>query len=203
MKIGIDIDGVLTDIERYIVDYGTKYCYENNITIDIKNVEYDEMKTFNWNERQAMKFWNEYLEDYVKNCKPRTYAVEVINKLRKNNEIYLITARNEYGLPMEDSKKMPEFTKKWLEDNEIYYDKLVFKPDSEKLEYCLENNIDIMIEDSPNNIKNISEKMKVMCYNCMYNEDIEGKNIIRVYSWYDILSKLEIGDRSFFLDFRN
>ena len=26
MRIGIDIDGVLTDIERFVADYMTKYC---------------------------------------------------------------------------------------------------------------------------------------------------------------------------------
>lgn len=191
MKIGIDIDGVLTDIERYILDCGTKYCYENNMQIDLKNINYDEMKTFNWNEKQALKFWNDYLVDYVKNYKPRDYAVEVINKLKKDNEIYIITARNDYGMPKVDSGKMPEFTKNWLEENKIYYDKLVFKPDCEKLDYCLENGIDVMIEDSPNNIINISKQVPVICYNCEYNTKVSGNNIIRAYSWYDILSKIE------------
>ena len=192
MKIGIDIDGVLTDIEKYICDYGTKFCYENNIPINIEHIYYDERKLFGWDKEQDTKFWNDYLENYVKNSKPRDCTVEVINKLKEHNEIYLITARNDYGLPLEDREKMPEFTKKWLEDNKIYYDKLVFKPDSEKLDYCLENGIDVMIEDSPNNVKNISSKMKVMCYNCMYNEGIEGENIIRVYGWYDILEKMSM-----------
>ena len=160
MKIGIDIDGVLTDIEKYICDYGTKFCYENNIPINIEHIYYDERKLFGWDKEQDTKFWNDYLENYVKNSKPRDCAVEVINKLKEHNK--------------------------------IYYDKLVFKPDSEKLDYCLENGIDVMIEDSPNNVKNISSKMKVMCYNCMYNADIEGENIIRVYGWYDILEKMSM-----------
>ena len=29
MKIGIDIDGVLTDIEKWQLDYGSKFYYEN------------------------------------------------------------------------------------------------------------------------------------------------------------------------------
>ena len=28
MKIGIDIDGVLTDVEQWQLDYGSKYYYE-------------------------------------------------------------------------------------------------------------------------------------------------------------------------------
>ena len=28
MRIGIDIDGVLTDVERWQLDYGSKFYYE-------------------------------------------------------------------------------------------------------------------------------------------------------------------------------
>ena len=31
MKIGIDIDGVLTDLVTFHLDYGIKYAYENNL----------------------------------------------------------------------------------------------------------------------------------------------------------------------------
>ena len=31
MNIGVDIDGVLTDMERMAIDYGTKMCVEKNI----------------------------------------------------------------------------------------------------------------------------------------------------------------------------
>ena len=36
MKIGIDIDGVLTDIEQWQLDYGSKFYYEN-YGLEIKN----------------------------------------------------------------------------------------------------------------------------------------------------------------------
>ena len=50
-----------------------------------------------------------------------------------------------------------------------------------------------MIEDSPINIKNISSKIKVIKFDCQYNKDINGENIITAYSWYhiyDIIKKL-------------
>ena len=31
MRVGIDIDGVLTNIEQFVIDYISKYCVENNI----------------------------------------------------------------------------------------------------------------------------------------------------------------------------
>ena len=36
MKIGIDIDGVLTDIEQWQLDYGSKFYYEK-YGLEIKN----------------------------------------------------------------------------------------------------------------------------------------------------------------------
>ena len=81
---------------------------------------------------------------------------------------------------------------KWLEKNNIQYDKLIFTDDSKKLEECIKNNVKIMIEDNPKNIMNISKKVTVIKYNCRYNEKIEEKNIINAYSWYhiyDIISR--------------
>ena len=187
MKIGIDIDGVLIDLERYVIDYGTKMCVEKQWKINLKLDEYFEKERFFWTDEQEEEFWNTYLEDYVLKTNPREFSKEVIEKLRKeNNKIYIITARNEEGLPPESYGRMQEFTKKWLLDNGIEYDELIFASDAEKLEQCMKNDIDIMIEDYPNNILNISNKIKVIKYDCQYNKDVKGKNIITAYSWYHI-----------------
>ena len=37
MRIGIDIDGVLTNIEQFVLDYLSKYCVENNIEYNISS----------------------------------------------------------------------------------------------------------------------------------------------------------------------
>ena len=187
MNIGIDIDGVLTDIDKFILEYGSKFCIEENIPLKINVGKYDEIETFNWNEEQFQKFWNQYLVYYVKEYKPRIFAQEVILKLKqKGNNIYIITARDETGMPKKHYGKMQEYTKKWLEENNIKYDKLIFAADDKKLEQCIENNVDVMIEDSPANIRNISSKIPVIKFNCKYNENIEKENIITAYSWYHI-----------------
>ena len=70
---------------------------------------------------------------------------------------------------------------------------MIFARDEEKISQCLENNVDVMIEDSPRNIKDISRKVKVIKYYCKYNEDVEGANIITAYSLlhiYDLVNKL-------------
>ena len=187
MNIGIDIDGVLTDLERATIDFGTKMCIEQNWPITMDLSKYWEVEAFGWTSEQADKFWNKYLVEYVIQSPARRFAKEIISKLREEgNNIYSITARDESGMPPEYYGKMQELTRGWLEKYEIEYDKLIFAKDSEKLEKCLENNVDIMIEDSPRNIRNISSKVKVIKFDCQYNKDVIGSNIINAYSWYHI-----------------
>lgn len=191
MRIGIDIDGVITDIERFIADYGTKYCVENNLPINIKVGEYDEFKTFNWSEEQGIKFWNEHIIYYATKYPAREFAAEVIQKLKKDgHEIYIVTARNDYGVPKEYIGKMKDFVSQWLKDNNISYDKIIYTEGS-KLPYCVGNYIELMIEDCDKNVKEISTKIPVLCFDCQYNKNIEGENITRVYSWYDVYSKIK------------
>lgn len=187
MNIGIDIDGVLTDLERATIDFGTKMCIEENWPITMDLSKYWEVEAFGWTSEQADKFWNKYLVEYVTQSPARRFAKEIISKLREEgNNIYIITARDESGMPPEYYGKMQQLTREWLEKYEIEYDKLIFAKDSEKLEKCLENNVDIMIEDSPRNIRNISSKVKVIKFDCQYNKDVIGSNIINAYSWYHI-----------------
>lgn len=189
MKIGIDIDGVLTNMYAALIDNATKFCYQNNIKYNINQSEYNESKMFNISKDDTEKFWNWYLGEYSKHYPIREHAAEVIEEISQNNEIYIITARNEEGLSLDLYGTMQKMVKKWLKVNKIKYNKIIFT--QEKLKACIENNIDIMIEDSPLNIKSIAPSIKVLCYDAPYNKETEGKNIIRVYSWYDILQQIE------------
>ena len=187
MNIGIDIDGVLTDLEKAIIDFGTKMSVEEKWPIKIDVSKYWEVEALEWTQEQADKFWNKYLVEYVVESKPRMFSEEIIEMLKKEeNNIYIITARNEYGMPPEYYGKMQELTREWLKNQDIKYDKLIFARDSEKLHQCIENNVDIMIEDSPSNIQNISTKIKVIKFDCQYNKQVNGENIITAYSWYHI-----------------
>ena len=191
MRIGIDIDGVLTDIEKFIYEYGIKFCTENNLAYNLNVKEYDEDKMLGISNENADKFWNKYLKYYATEYRTRDFAAEVISKLKEEgHEIYIVTARNEDGLLGEDHGKMKEFVSKWLERNNIKYDKIVYTEGS-KLPYCVGNYIEMMIEDAPKNVIEISSKIPVLCFNNNYNAKVEGSNITRVYSWYDVYNKIK------------
>lgn len=187
MNIGMDIDGVLTDMERIITYFATKMCVEEDWPININTGEYLEMKAFNWSQEQVAKFWEKYYVKYVTESEPRMFVPEVIEKLQQEgNKIYFITARNGAGLPKEYHGKIQELTSNWLKTHDIKYEKLIFASNEEKLHRCIENNIHVMIEDSPSNIEYISKQIKVIKFDCQYNKHVNNENVITAYSWYHI-----------------
>lgn len=194
MNIGIDIDGVLTDIEQWQLDYASKFYYEKYNMDIINSKGYFTNEFYNVPIEFDDEFWAEYFKDYSLNIKVRKFASEVIKKLKnEGNTIYIITARSGYSYKSKEiltDAESNQIVKNWLKENEIYYDKLIFSPE-DKLEICKQNNIDVMIEDKPENINTISTQIPVICFNAGYNEQCNGKNIIRCYSWYDIYAKIK------------
>lgn len=97
MRIGIDIDGVLTDVERWQLDYGSKFYYERYQKEIVDFEGYDTNQIFNVDDKLDEEFWREYFKEYSLNVEARKFANEVIDKLKQEgNEIYIITARGSF-----------------------------------------------------------------------------------------------------------
>ncbi len=195
MNIGIDIDGVLTNLEDYIETVGKKYMIENNLGFD------DTMNTNTiygfLSKEDSHQFWDMHWEKYATTIKPRKNASKVIKKLKNNeNKIIIITARTydsqivKHGVKRQ--KNMEELIIKWLDKNSIKYDKIVFS-NLNKLKDCLDNKIDIMIEDSVSNIEQLKDYMKIICFDAKYNRSYTNSQIYRANSWdniYNIINKV-------------
>ena len=193
MRIGIDIDGVLTDVERWQLDYGSKFYYERYKKEIVDFEGYDTNQIFNVDDKLDEEFWREYFKEYSLNVEARKFANEVIDKLKQDgHQIYIITARGSFLSHSADVMSIEEnqqIVLNWLKNNHINYDKIIFSPE-DKLDICKENNIDLMIEDKVDNINKISKIIPVICFHAGYNKDCKNSNIIRCYSWYDIYSKI-------------
>ncbi len=184
MKIGIDIDGVLTDFETWQLETGEKFFSQYGKTIKNRKGN-DTMDIFDTDEETNKLFWDRHLFDYAENEPARENAAEIIKKLSQDNhQILIITSRScsKRQLPVKD--RMRKTVKWWLENNDIYYDQLIFA--NNKLKTCLDNQIDVMIEDSDYHVMPISEKLPVICFNAGYNEHCQGENIFRVDDWRQI-----------------
>lgn len=94
MNIGIDIDGVLTNDDEYIMDTTTKYVFENKLEGFEDPYSY-EYRKFNWTKEILDDYRKEYFWNYIENEPARKYASEVIKKLKEEgNHIYIITSRH-------------------------------------------------------------------------------------------------------------
>ena len=70
------------------------------------------------------------------------------------------------------------------------YDEIIFS-EEDKSSYIREKKIDIMIEDSPQNLKQLSKLTKMICYDWKYNKGIENENIYRCNNWHEIYAKIK------------
>lgn len=195
MNIGIDIDGVLTDLENYIGTVGKEYTIENNLGFD------DSMNTNTihgfLSKEDSKRFWDTHWENYASTIKVRKNASNIIEKLKNDgNKIIIITARTYDSQIIKNGfkrhKNMEKLIIKWLDKNNIKYDKIIFS-NLNKLKDCLDNKIDIMIEDSVSNIEQLKDSMKILCFDAKYNRSYTNRQMYRVYNWddvYNIISKV-------------
>ena len=188
MKIGIDIDNVISNFNDELLKEYLKHDKELRNTGIINKDVFIRYGMFDWTEKEETEFYKNNIERIAIKLKPIHRATETIKKLKEDgNEIIIISGRNngEYNNPY-------KLTEEWLAKYNIVYDKLILTNaynKEEKANVCKENNIDIMIEDSTQTAVNI-EKVgtKVLFMNTRYNKNNE--NFEKVSNWKEIYAKI-------------
>ncbi len=184
MIIGIDIDDTISDTYGCIFPYAQKYTTEDLN----KNIEIIDKNCFNhmyystahdWNEKEHKEFLDKYYQTILLNIKPKLFAVETINELKKQgHKIILITAR----FPS-DKFDIEELTIQWLKDNKINYDELIVNA-QDKVEVARKKQIDIFVDDSIRNCEKVSEvQIETFIMDTIINVNYNNDKIKRIYSW--------------------
>ena len=173
MNIGIDMDNTICSTSEKILEYQEKFIKQEKISSDTlwKN---------NW---YKTKFLNIYLEKIYNEAKIKENVSKVINDLKKQkNKIYIITARTENYV-----SDIYKITNDYLIKNKIKADG-IFINGKDKVEICINNNIDIMIEDSHYNYDRlIDNKIRTI----LFDEHNKNTDVIdRVLNWNDISNKI-------------
>ena len=189
MKIGIDIDNCISNFNDTLLEEYLKHDKElRNTGIINEKSEYLRKGMFDWTEEEEKSFYNKNIESFAKKLKPIKDSVYYIKKLKEDgHQIYIITGRNngEYTDPY-------QLTEEWLNKYDIIYDKLIFTDaynKHEKTEICLENNIDLMIEDSTSiSLDLIKHGIKVFTMNTIYNQ--KEQTLDRVSTWKEIYERI-------------
>lgn len=181
MRIGIDIDNVISNFNEMLLEAYLMHDKElRNTGIINPNAKYIRTGMFDWSNEEELSFYKDNIEGIAKKLKVKEKAKEYIDRLHSDGHlIYIITGRDngEYSEPY-------NMTKKWLDENNIYYDNLIltdaYDIHAKSLE-CLKNDIDIMIDDSVRICSDlITSGITTILMDTPYNRKI---NIKRVKNW--------------------
>ena len=194
MRIGIDIDDTTVVTVKSMMKYGNVYNEEVlkrppvNFNLGEIKDRYYMNALFGWSEEIKFDFFDKYYKQVLEDWEPLPEAPKVIRKLKEEgNSIYFISARlttikgcnseqisldtfNKYGIP---------------------YDKVIIGA-YDKLKYCLENDIDVFIDDSLEVLEELS-KHGIRCYlmTSPINSKLKTDNVKRVTSWEEIYNDLQ------------
>lgn len=192
MRIGIDIDDTIADLYEVSFAYAQKYTIEE-LGRSAKIQDYTAKHHFylnamhGWNEEEEMNFWSRYYQEILMLEKPFTFAAETIQQLKSDgHEILIVTARYP-----EENFDVEETTLKWLKENDIVYDEIIFEV-SDKAKVAVEKSLDVFLDDSFQNCLAVANKgVQTFMMNTRTNKGLVDDKIERVYSWPDFYSKIK------------
>lgn len=185
MRIGIDIDDTITDLQDDLFTEALKY----DKTLRDSGVIYPERhyigQRFDWNEEEKEYYLGDIRWKVMNSAKIREGAIETLNILkREGHEIIFITARSDRY-----NKNPYDSTYNWLIDNNIPFDKLIVSALDKGLT-CEEENIDIFIDDQEKNCLLVKNRgIKTIYFDILHKE--VNNDFIVAYSWHDILNKIK------------
>ncbi|MGN0973793.1 MAG: nucleoside hydrolase [Bacilli bacterium] len=190
MRIGLDIDNVITDFDKKLLAEFLKED-KNKRNRGIVNPNGNWIKDFfDWSKEEIEEFYHKNMESFAKQFEPRKDSKYYMDKLlQEGHSLYLISHR---AYP--DYTNPYQVTKKWLEENNINYTKLILSKDTNKTKECKENNIDIMFDDVRTNCRQLQEN-NINCYLMATNynlKNIEGLKVVN--NWkelYEVVTNMD------------
>lgn len=179
MKIACDIDGVIADSIPSIL-----YIIKNNYDIELKRNDLNQYhfeKDIGLTKEQINFCFKIYNDRYLSILPKITGSLEGLKTLYKNNEITLLSCRDNLIKTVE-----------WLKDDEFTYHKIkLCVTGSHKIEYCIENKIDLIIDDCGETcIEAANKNIKAIVFDTSYNQNFKHELITRCKNWREIVCKI-------------
>jgi len=190
MKIGVDLDEVLADFLSALImfhNHKNGTCFERDHFHSYKVYEiwggtYDDM---------IKEIYEFYDTQYFDNIKPIPGSLENIGYLSKNNDLIVITSRqndiSEKTLGWIDSHFKNMFSGVFFTNQNSLHGQCENKSD-----ICRRSGVDFMIEDYIDYAAECAKSVKkVFLLDSPWNKaDDLPENISRVYTWYEITENL-------------
>ncbi len=188
MKIGIDIDEIITEYVESIIEFYKNKTGRTLLREDFKTYHFWE--TWGGTRKEAIQIVEEFFNsELFDSIKPVKDSIQSINNLSKNNELIFITSRPDHW---------KEKTEDWLKRNLDSPVKVIFTSDfhtgegKKKAEICRELKSGLILEDNEKYaIECANTGIKVILFDKPWNQNSEHSNLIRVNDWTDALKEIE------------
>jgi len=182
MKIGIDIDGVITDFVDTF-----KEVVKEKYHVHLQEEQIREHDLYKVLGIPSEKLRELVMEVFPQDLQPQPKAVETIQKIAQNHEIYIITAREPETL---------DLSEKWLKNHNVPYSRLAFIKEGDKHKFIEEHDLDVVIDDNMKEITNwIGVVPNILVFDHPWNQSLNIANsFTRVKNWdeiFEIIQKLE------------
>ena len=175
IKIGIDIDGTITDPSTFVPylnkGFGRTLAYE-----DLK--EYDLSKVLGISSSEFINWFISNELTIYKEAPVAQHLKTVIDSWVGSYELAFVSAREPYHLTV---------TCNWLDKHMIHYDELHLVGSKSKTGIIEKRGIQLFIEDNYENACKISESnnIPVILLNTPYNQYLTPKGVVRVNNWLE------------------
>lgn len=183
MKIGIDIDDTICDTWEFLVPYLSDY-----FGLDIEDLRKSSLPYYeacHCTFEEYCFFAKKYYSNFSQKYKLKNYVCEILSKLRKEGcQIIFITARSYAGF---DDPYQASFD--YLQSHKVPFDKLIVNA-QDKSKICVEEKIDLFIDDSIDNCKAVSSKqIPVLLFDTSCNKNCSLFK--RVFDWKQVYIEIE------------
>ncbi|ADU29899.1 hypothetical protein [Evansella cellulosilytica] len=173
LRIGIDIDGTVTDPGTFI-PYLNKHF---NKSLTLKDITQYELSGFLGITKEAFLEWMKIHEPFIyKEAVLASHVEDTLKNWNISNELYYISARPPayYNL-----------TKTWFDQYDLPYDHIELLGKHDKLDTIKKHNIDIFFEDKHDNACLIAEHcdIPVILIDTPYNQENIPKQVYRAQNW--------------------
>ena len=194
MKIGIDLDDTTFITVKSMLKYADKFEEEisgiptNRDSFGLIKNRYYLKVLYGWDEKTKFDFFDKYYKNVLEECTIMPNADKTIKKLKEEGDtIHFITARL---MNIKDCDT-EAITKESLTKFNIPYDSLNLHI-SDKLSFCEKNQIDLLIEDSYETCRKLTENgIKSILMTTKMNANIDAQGIVRVNNWDEIYKEIE------------
>ena len=156
--------------------------------------EYDIKDIFECTDKQREKFWLIYIWEYCLRLKMTDGAAETVRILKqKGNQIYIITGR---AHTKRKGRSWVYFLEKCLNTGygkiNLSMTKFFYVTEEgsseEKYNICIQENIDVLVDDKPTNLLPLKDKLKIVCFPAKWNEDNHDLDKYRIKCFEDLLN---------------